>query len=192
MSAATKLDLPLPPRELVARSRYLESELGLIATFTGRWISEAAAGEPWVEDRVGMNVLRHAVLMSEWWVREHWGRAFEFVQIDLRSQDLSWALMRKRDVQLAVEDLELPADDPREYAALKHNLRQLRRELEHELARDRERPEQAWAGQAAEHERTIRQLQQRVRSYENSLSWKATRPVREVARTLRTTRGRQD
>ena len=62
----------------------------LIANYQGRWTSELIAGEPWDEDRVGMNVLRHShpwddggplVLISDWWLREHWGRAFEVVEI---------------------------------------------------------------------------------------------------------------
>ena len=60
----------------------------LMATYMGRWNSEFLAAEPWDEDRVGMNVLQHyqdwsrggpSVLMSDWWVQAHWGRAFEIV-----------------------------------------------------------------------------------------------------------------
>lgn len=68
------------------------------------------------------------VLMSDWWVRAHWGRAFEVLRIHSVGQ--SWALLRKRDVELTVEDLEAPEDDPREVAALRHNLRQVQREVE--------------------------------------------------------------
>ena len=111
----------------------------LIATYMGRWSSEVLAGEPWDEDRVGMNVLRHdndwalggpMVLMSDWWVRAHWGRAFEILAVEPRIQGQSWALMRRREVELTVEDLQTPADDPREHLALRHNIRQLQRELE--------------------------------------------------------------
>jgi SAM-dependent methyltransferase len=110
----------------------------LIATYMGRWHSEIVAGEPWDEDRIGMNVLRHAngwdqggpmVLMSDWWVRAHWGRAFEVLSVT-HVHGQSWALLRRRDVALTVEDLERPADDAREHAALRHNLRQVQRELE--------------------------------------------------------------
>ncbi|MGH2960723.1 MAG: class I SAM-dependent methyltransferase [Solirubrobacterales bacterium] len=105
----------------------------LIATYMGRWHSELLAGEPWEEDRVGMNVLGHnhdfkpvgpMVLMSEWWVRAHWGRAFEILEIAPRIHNQSWALMRKRDLAPTVADLERPADDPREYLAARHNVRQ--------------------------------------------------------------------
>ncbi|MFN8164247.1 MAG: hypothetical protein U0R26_10575 [Solirubrobacterales bacterium] len=70
------------------------------------------------------------VLISDWWMRAHWGRAFEIIAVEPRIQNQSWALMRRREVELTVEDLEMPADDPREYVALRHNIRQLRRELE--------------------------------------------------------------
>jgi len=171
----------------------------LIATYMGRWTSEYFAKEPWVEDRVGMNVLHHnrdwdsggpAVLMSDWWVREHWGRAFEILQIAPQFQNFSWAVLRRREVELTTEDIERPADDPREYAAVRHNVRQLQRELEGELALVHELHMQARNEQAVAYERTIRELEGRLRAYENSLSWKATRPVREVARTLRATRAR--
>jgi hypothetical protein len=53
----------------------------------------------------------------------------------------TWALLRRRDVTLSVEDLERPSGDPREVAALRHNVRQLQREID-ELTR----PEPALAG----------------------------------------------
>jgi hypothetical protein len=112
-----------------------------------------------------MNVLRHdqgwddggpMVLMSDWWVRAHWGRAFEILETaEVHGQ--TWALMRRRDVALTVADLERPSDDPREFAALRHNLRQVQRELEgrgEELRRD----------------------------YEGTRSWRLTRPWRRLTR----------
>ena len=185
---------------LLELHRLLKPDGLLIATYMGRWTSEQIAGEPWVEDRVGMNVLHHnrdwdsggpVVLMSEWWLREHWGRAFEIVHIAPQFQNLSWAVLRKREVELTTEDLERPADDPREYAAVKHNLRQVQRELADELLLVHQLHQQTQAEQAAAYERRIREYEQRLRAYENSLSWKATRPVREVARTLRASRARE-
>jgi SAM-dependent methyltransferase len=137
----------------------------LVATYMGRWNSELLAGEPWDEDRIGMNVLRHdqgwddggpMVLMSDWWVRAHWGRAFDVLRVEPQVHGQSWALLRRRDVQLTVADLERPEDDPREVAALRHNLRQVQRELE---------------GRAGE-----------VRGeYEGSRSWRLTRPLRRLS-----------
>jgi hypothetical protein len=65
--------------------------------------------------------------------------------------------MRKRDVALTTEDLERPSDDPREYAALRHNVRQLQREIERVV--DEVRTE-----------------------YEGSVSWRATAPLRALRR----------
>jgi len=117
----------------------------LIATYMGRWSSEFFAGEPWDEDRVGRNVLHHnrdwdrggpAVLMSDWWMRAHWGCAFEILEIAPQIHNMSWAVMHKREVELTTEDLDRPDDDPREVAALRHNLRQMQREVEELVRRE--------------------------------------------------------
>jgi SAM-dependent methyltransferase len=144
----------------------------LIATYMGRWNSEVFTGEAWDEDRVGRNVLRHnqnwdsggpMVLMSDWWVRAHWGRAFEILDVVSQVHGQTWVLMQKREGEMTPEELERPADDPREFTALRHNLRQVQRELE--LA-----------------EASVR------REYEESTSWLVTRPLREGARLARTLR----
>jgi SAM-dependent methyltransferase len=147
----------------------------LIATYMGRWNSELVAGEPWDEDRVGMNVLRDddwdsggpMVLMSDWWVRAHWGRAFQILELAPSVHNQTWALLRKRDVDLTAEELEAPADDPREYLALRHNVRQVLRRTE--AAREH------GAAEAS-------------RDYEASASWQVTRPLRALARTARSLR----
>jgi SAM-dependent methyltransferase len=137
----------------------------LIATYYGRWNSEFLAGEPWDDDKVGVNVLQHTrpwdeggpvALMSDWWVRAHWGRAFEILDSKPQFHNFTWLLMRRREVALTVEDLERPADDPREIAALRHNLRQLQREIE----------------------ALTSQVNEVRRSYESTLSWRLTRPLR--------------
>lgn len=167
----------------------------LIATYMGRWHSEfltRLTGEPWDEDKVGMNVLRHdqpregggpMVLMSDWWVRAHWGRAFEIVHIEPQIHNQSWALMRKRDVELTIEDLERSEEDPREYLAARENIRQVQRELE-SAHREVERARQKASAGMSE----IR------REYEDSLSWRITRPLRQgrsLARSIRSRRSRQ-
>jgi SAM-dependent methyltransferase len=110
----------------------------LIATYMGRWNAEVFTHEPWDEERVGMNVLRRdqgwdqggpVVLMSDWWVREHWGRAFEILTVTPNVHGQTWVLMQRRDVQISIEEVEEPADYPREITALRHNLRQVERDL---------------------------------------------------------------
>ncbi len=63
-------------------------------------------------------------------MRERWGRAFEILEVVPNVHNMSWALMRKRDLELSVGDLERPGNDPREYHALKHNLKLVQREVE--------------------------------------------------------------
>lgn len=111
----------------------------LMASYMGRWNSEVLAGEPWVEDRIGMNVIQHdrpwdlggpMVLMSDWWVSEHWGRAFEIVARNDSFFNQTWLILRKKPVTLTPDELLAPSDDPREWRALRHNLEQLQREIE--------------------------------------------------------------
>jgi SAM-dependent methyltransferase len=167
----------------------------LIATYMGRWVSEVLAGEPWEEDRVGMNVLRHdhpasdgapLVLISDWWLREHWGRAFDVVQIAPEIHNQSWAVLRKRDVRLTVGELELPGDDPREAVALRHNIGQLQRELEAVKRRaDNHLEESLRSAQ----DQAAAELDRVRRGYERSLSWTLTAPVRAAGRAVRALRG---
>jgi SAM-dependent methyltransferase len=169
---------------MVELHRMLKPDGLLIATYMGRWNSEYAAGEPWDEDRVGMSVVQQnpdwdsggpAVLMSDWWVRAHWGRGFEILEIRPQIHNMSWALMRKKDVELTIDDLARPSDDPREWLALQHSLRQT---------------------QGKAFELTVRQqsLERALRDeYERSLSWRITRPLRRagaMGRSLRERRAR--
>jgi SAM-dependent methyltransferase len=113
----------------------------LLATFMGRSISEAVIGESWVEGGYGMNVFRDGedwtlggpmVFHDPWWIRAHWGRAFEIVSLT----DHGFAadgpvsqgavLMRRRDVSLTPAELEaLEPGEPREASALAHGVKQL-------------------------------------------------------------------
>jgi SAM-dependent methyltransferase len=141
----------------------------MVATYMGRFNGEVFTHEPWDESRIGMNVLRReqgwddggpVVLMSDWWVREHWGRAFDLVKSAPEVHGQTWVLLQARDVDLTVAGLEQPSDDAREYAALRHNVRQ--------VERDRERA-----------------LDELRYQYEHSLSWRITRPLRAAARRMR-------
>jgi SAM-dependent methyltransferase len=143
--------------------RVLAEDGILIATTLGPRHSERLAKERWEEDRTGMNALRPwasypdgapVVLHSTWWLRAHWGRAFELLEIDeappARAQ--RWLAMRKRDVTLSVEDLERPEPgEPREFTSVSHHVRQLRRELEDAH------------GRLAEQARRLREQGQRLR-----------------------------
>jgi SAM-dependent methyltransferase len=175
---------------LLELHRMLKPGALLIATYMGRWNSEWFAGEPWVEDRIGFNALHHtrgwddggpAVLMSDWWVREHWGRAFEIVDIVPQFQNYSWAVMRKRDVELSTEEVERPSDDPREYAAVRHHVVQLQREI----AKTKNELAEAEQVLIRNYEARIAELRRRLGEYENSSSWRLTKPIRQAAEVLR-------
>jgi SAM-dependent methyltransferase len=168
---------------LVELHRLLKPGGLLIANYMGRWTSELVAGEPWDDSRIGMNVFRHTqpwsdggplVLISDWWLREHWGRAFEVVEIAPRIHNSSWALLRKRDVAVTVDDVARPGDDRREYQAVRHNLLRAQREIEHAEAR-----------LAAARREAAEQLAAVRRGYEQSRSWRLTRPLRDIARVAR-------
>jgi hypothetical protein len=96
-------------------------------------------GVPWDEDNTGLLVERYgsrfedswgpAVYVSEWWVREHWGRTFDierfeptgfgFVQPENQLTGQAWLVARKpQDARsLTPGDLESPSTDPREARA---------------------------------------------------------------------------
>ena len=146
----------------------------LLATFVGEGGSEFVAREPWDDNRIGMNVLAYAaswdiggpmVLHSPWWIREHWGRAFDIVELRPRTE---WGegvvLMRKRDVTVTPEDLErTDPSDEREVRALRHNVSQLH----------------------AEGVRVMEVHAAQLRALEESRSWRLTRPMRNAAGLLR-------
>ncbi len=100
-------------------------------------------GRAWDEDRIGMLVTipnetfvgvrsGPVVFHSEWWIREHWGRAFEVLETWSDGFCLGGpqpvptgqgcVALKKREVALTMADLEGPSDDPRELAALEENL----------------------------------------------------------------------
>ena len=139
----------------------------LVASF----FSEAYApvlvpGLEWNPDRVGMLTLGYGapwsaggpmVLFSDWWIRAHWGRAFDVEALktsgfaapaDAPSQGV--AVLRRRDVALAPADLRAPEPgEPRELAALETALAQTQRERA-ELNRRHDEYAEAYAKAQAE------------------------------------------
>jgi SAM-dependent methyltransferase len=117
----------------------------LIASWLGEGIWDAMVREPYQEDEVGITVLRHWqtgdawVFHSEWWLREHWGRAFEVLEVarPLRGTDgspqvtHSYIALRKRPGSFTPDELEHCApSEPRELLALQTALRLLRQETD--------------------------------------------------------------
>ncbi|MDX6689330.1 MAG: hypothetical protein QOG15_787 [Solirubrobacteraceae bacterium] len=125
--------------------RILKPDGILIATFHGPAMYPTVTGEDQDEDRIGMNVLCRGrswdeggpgVMLSRWWIRAHWGRAFEI--LDLRPQGFATdhggqgvAVMRPKPGALTPDDLRaLEPNEPREIAALQANVEQLHHEDE--------------------------------------------------------------
>lgn len=173
--------------------------------------------EPWSDERIGMNALwageksasatlaaqlgRPApdevpsplVFHSKWWIRAHWGRAFEILALEPealrfgpgRAPGQALCVMRRREVSLSAEDLERPEPgEHRELTAALHHARQLYREAaeQRRLAKDL----QAQVLRAAEAERRAAELNE---LYAASRSWRLTWPLREAAQRLRRRRG---
>ena len=99
----------------------------LVATFMGEGMSQIIANEDWREDRVGMNVLRYGqhwdlggpmVMHSPWWIREHWGHAFEVLNVIPKGfatdSDVGQGVAVLRRRKVAVDQRELERIDPAE------------------------------------------------------------------------------
>jgi len=183
-------------RWLVELHRLLRPDGLLFLTFMGQGTSDTIANEPWDEEKVGMNALRYAqswdvggpmVMHSPWWIKEHWGRAFEILSLHpdgfggVAQFTHGSVLMRKRDLRIDAGLLEqVRPDDSREAIALAHNVRQLRMEVA-DL-----RVGVAWLENKCEHtqalEAQVSDLEHRVAVFENSRSWNLTKPLRSLAR----------
>jgi SAM-dependent methyltransferase len=123
----------------------------LVATIMSEGMSQRVAGVAWDESQVGMAVYESGqgwelggpmVLHSPWWVREHWGRLFEVVDVRARGffddsgqraqDDHGVAVLKKRSgpTSLTVPDLERAnPSEPREASALQHDVLRLRAEV---------------------------------------------------------------
>jgi len=156
-----------------------------IFTFLGEGMWEQMTGRPWEPDRIGListepgrswEVGGPNVFASEWWLREHWGRAFEVVTVrpawNLEEMEgHGWLVVRRDESSCGVEELErVDGQDQREVASLRLNLEilnqegaSLRRELEAERAR----------------------LGDELRVVLTSRSWRLTAPLRRIGRVAR-------
>jgi len=148
--------------------RVLKPEGLLIATFLDS-IGPTLTSLPWDEERAGMSAFGFAnpettlpnVLHSRWWLREHWGRAFEIVELRPGEEGLShgWAVLRAREVDLTPEQLEREdPNDARDVEAHRYQVERLRAEGE--------------------------ELKQRHEELVQSASWRLTAPVRRAKARL--------
>jgi SAM-dependent methyltransferase len=166
----------------------------LIVTYMGEGLSETIAGEAWDERAIGMNARRLGqswdaggpmVLHSPWWIREHWGRAFDVLTLTPYgfatdgAQGQGVVVLRKTDTPLTTTDLEriVPGDE-REIRALQHNERTLTSEIV-ELRTTVDYLKGLHA-----------HLQDAHRTVTGSRSWRMTEPLRRLKRVGSRTVGR--
>jgi 2-polyprenyl-3-methyl-5-hydroxy-6-metoxy-1,4-benzoquinol methylase len=176
----------------------------LIATFLGPGMSDSLASEEWEADRIGMNVLRYGqrwdqggplVFLSPWWIAEHWGRAFEILDLreagfgrpDDRNAMQGVVLLRRKATRPTEEELErIDPQEEREIAALRHNIRQLH--AESQMWHDRWQSSLQGQEDGGEQRAELEALRSALRALKTSRSWRITRPLRQavgVARRLR-------
>jgi SAM-dependent methyltransferase len=110
-----------------------------LISFLGRNMIGPLIGEEWDADRIGMNCVRVSqswdiggptVFHSEWWLRAHWGRAFDILRLDDEHEGgHGFVLLQKRDVPVTREGLlAFEEGEQREIAALQYNVDQLHAE----------------------------------------------------------------
>ena len=112
-----------------------------IISFLGGAMYEVWTDEEWDPDRIGMTVLDHGqdwelggptVFHSPWWLLEHWGRAFEIVQMreGIAPREHGLVLLRRRSgVEVTPQLLErIDPGEQREVEALRWQVRMLQRE----------------------------------------------------------------
>ena len=173
-----------------------------MATFLGEGMAEAELSGPWDADRVGMNVLRHGqdwdgggptVFMSDWWIRAHWGRAFEILEIHHDREPSGaviphthgYVVVRKRPGTFTPEHLAaLEEGEPREVAALMHNIEQLHADDLHLRvllgeARRRGDTEHLWRVAAQTRVTDLEAM------FAESRGWQLIRAVRRLRRSVR-------
>lgn len=178
---------------LLEHHRVLREGGLLFATFLGRGMLEPLTGEEWEEDQIGMNPLMHGypwdkggpiAINSPWWLRAHWGRLFEIVEllpvIEEGKPSHGVILARKRAVNLTIEDLTaLEPDEPREIQSIRHHVDQLADEIF--------RLRVAHETQATELKK-MDGLNERLRNLETSRSWRLTEPLRQARARLQARR----
>jgi SAM-dependent methyltransferase len=179
MSVFTHITDPWAAWVLEMRRLLAPGGLGVF-TFLGEAMWTQVLGRPWEPERIGMICTSPGapwaaggpnVFHSEWWLREHWGRAFDILAVrpprDQEAIRHGWLVVRRDERCCDIEELErVDGRDPREVASLQLSLEIASHEAAH-LRR--------------EHARTADEL----RVVLNSRSWRFTAPLRRVRRAAR-------
>jgi SAM-dependent methyltransferase len=155
-----------------------------VVSVLGPVVAERLLGLAW-DERIGMACIDFhkgweiggpSTLLAEWWIREHWGRAFEILRFEYPDDWFAhdFVVMRKRELAVTPEQLEaVDHRDPREHAALACNLEILQRQ-QSTLG---EQLQQALAARAAAESEA-----QRLRDTEGRLTAEVDRLNVELAR----------
>jgi SAM-dependent methyltransferase len=177
---------------------------GAIAVFSvlGPVVTARAFGIAW-DERTGMASFNFhqgweiggpSALLAEWWVREHWGRAFEIVRFAHPDDwfDHDFVVMRRRETLVSAEELEaVDHRDAREWASLVYNLDLLKRQQRQlgdrlrEAERERLAERQHLSYEVARRQDAIDVLTESVHVITNSRSWRVTAPLRRMAAAAR-------
>lgn len=125
----------------IAELHRVLAEDGLfVCSILGGAMYEHWTGGTWEPDRIGMTVLNHGqdwelggptVFHAPWWLHEHWGRAFEVVELREGSApgEHGLVLLRRRPGTVTPAELErVDPGEPRELEALRHQVRLLQLE----------------------------------------------------------------
>lgn len=175
---------------------------GAIGVFSvlGPVAASRLLGIEW-DDRIGMasvdfhkdwDVGGPSVLLAEWWVREHWGRAFEVLSFEYPDDWFAhdFVVLRKREITVTAEQLELVDHrDLREYASVVCNLEMFHRQQNNLGAQLREAQQARRAAEVFQERLTeqlarlqaeIDRLNRVIDVIEASRSWRLTAPLRRA------------
>ena len=204
-SAFTRIDRGWAEWLLDAR-RLLDDRGMLVVGLADPAAFERLTGEDWDESQIGMTALAplngsgsRIVFHSEWWLRAHWGRAFEILAIE-QTDGGRQASLRGRDEPVSAAELERPEPgEDREMSAATANAALLRSQLDRmerrrrsELDEQREdmnrelmrrslaAADEDWARRGAGSPAMLVAAE-----YEATSSWRLTKPLRAVGSRLR-------
>ncbi len=202
-SAFTRIDQGWAEWLLEAR-RLLDDRGRLVVGLADPAAFERLTGEGWDESRIGMTALAplngsgsRIVFHSEWWLRAHWGRAFEILAIEERD-GRRLASLRRRPEPISAGELERPEPgEDRELSAASANAAYLRSQVDRMERRHRSELDE-------QREDMNRELMRRsyaaadldwarrgplatlvAAEYEATTSWRLTKPLRAAGKMLR-------
>lgn len=156
-----------------------------VFTFLGEGMFRDLTGREWDESRVGMIELDAGrpwsiggpnALHSEWWLRAHWGRLFEVVQVvpffdpfNRRGHGVIVVRKDERTTPTVSELVELEPDEPREVASLELNVELLK-----------ERSASLWSAETGALRFENESLRAQIAQLIQSRSWSWTKPLRRL------------